>query len=282
MISRRILQSYSRSLYFRRSAVNASILNKQDLENVHLVNVRGMAGHSKWANIKHTKEAKDLARSQVFTKLARIIKVAISAGKSANPKANDYLANAIEEAKRQQMPVAKIEAIIKGEADKPSLNYVMELVGPGGCFMIIDIQTDSIPRTKNNLKFEFNKIGTPLNESNVMHAFDRKGIIQVDPKASGINIDNAVDVAIEVGAEDVIETVADDDTKVLQFVCDPREHHIVRTELVKRGCEVVSTELTYLAKHKVPLREGDMKTMEKLMSVLNEREYVAAIYDNVE
>src|SRR5947199_4395811 len=164
-----------------------------------------MAGHSKWAQIKHKKAVTDARRGAQFTKLARAIQVAAREG-GGDPAGNAALANAIQKAKEARMPKDNIErAIAKGTGagtDADAIEAVTyEGYGPGGVAILVEALTDNRNRTGSDVRHLFSRSGGSLGEpGSVAWVFEKKGSIIVD--ASRASEDDLM-VAIDAGAEDV-------------------------------------------------------------------------------
>src|SRR3954464_5671377 len=169
-----------------------------------------MAGHSKWAGIKHKKAIVDARRGKLFTKLARAITVAAKEG-GGDPEGNPALALAVQKAKDASMPKDNIErAIAKGTgagADAEALESVVyEGYGPGGVAVLVEAVTDNRNRTGAEMRHMFSKHGGNLGEpGSVAYLFDKRGLIVVD--AERYSEDDLLP-AIEAGAEDI---AVDDD-----------------------------------------------------------------------
>src|SRR5215210_7948767 len=169
-----------------------------------------MAGHSKWASIKHKKKAVDAKRGALFTKLARAITVAAKAG-GGDPEGNPSLALAIQKAKDASMPKDNIErAIAKGTGeggDADALEHVMyEGYGAGGVAILVEATTDNRNRTGSEMRHTFSKHGGNLGEpGSVAYLFDKTGTIVVDGERYS---EDDLMVAIDAGASDI---VMDDD-----------------------------------------------------------------------
>src|SRR5215208_734022 len=165
-----------------------------------------MAGHSKWAGIKHKKAIVDSRRGKLFTKLARAITVAAKEG-GGDPNSNARLALAISKAKDASMPKDNIErAIAKGTgegADAAALeDVVYEGYGPGGVAMLVEAVTDNRNRTGSDVRHTFTKHGGSLGEpGSVAYLFDKKGLVVVDGER--YSEDDLMMVAIDAGAEDI-------------------------------------------------------------------------------
>lgn len=147
-----------------------------------------MAGHSKWANIKHRKAAQDAKRGQMFTKLARQITVAVKEG-GPDPKMNFRLRLAIDKARSVNMPNDNIErAIARGVGGQDGDNYeeiVYEGYGPNGVAIMMDVLTDNRNRTAGDVRHVLSKYGGSLGESGcVAWMFNKKGLIVIEKNES--------------------------------------------------------------------------------------------------
>src|SRR3954462_424459 len=144
-----------------------------------------MAGHSKWAGIKHKKAVVDARRGKLFTKLARAITVAAKEG-GGDPEGNPALALAVQKAKDASMPKDNIERAISkgtgGGADADALEGVMyEGYGPGGVALLVEATTDNRTRTGSEVRHLFSKHGGNLGEpGSVAYLFDKRGLLVVD------------------------------------------------------------------------------------------------------
>ena len=194
-----------------------------------------MAGHSKWAGIKHKKAIVDARRGKLFTKLARAITVAAKEG-GGDVEGNPALGLAVQKAKDASMPKDNIErAIAKGTgegADADALEAVMyEGYGPGGVAMLVEAMTDNRNRTGSEMRHIFTKNGGNLGEpGSVAYLFDKKGVVVVDGERYS---EDDLMVAIDAGAEDI---AMDDD--VFEVLCEPSDLAAVRAALADAGIEV--------------------------------------------
>src|SRR5256886_5900731 len=167
-----------------------------------------MAGHSKWAQIKHKKAVTDARRGAEFTKLARAVQVAARDG-GGDPAGNASLANAVQKAKDAGMPKQNIErAIAKGsgaDTDADAIETVVyEGYGPGGVAILVEALTDNRNRTGSEVRHVFSRSGGNLGEpGSVAWVFEKKGVILVDAeRASGDDLMGAIDPgAHAVGAD---------------------------------------------------------------------------------
>ena len=179
-----------------------------------------MSGHSKWHNIQKTKGAADAKRSQIFTKIAREMIVAVKTGGSGDPNNNSRLATVIAKAKAANMPNDNIKRTIdkalgSGNADSYE-NVVYEGYGPSGVAVIVDALTDNRNRTAPEVRHLLDKYGKGLGATGcVSWSFDKKGVIVLD--SEDLDEDTVMMDALECGADDM---QADDD--VFEIYTSPR------------------------------------------------------------
>jgi YebC/PmpR family DNA-binding regulatory protein len=236
-----------------------------------------MAGHSKWASIKHKKKATDAKRGALFTKLARAIQVAAKEG-GGDPDGNPALALAIQKAKDASMPKDNIErAIAKGtgaDADADAIETVVyEGYGPGGVAIMVEALTDNRNRTGSEVRHTFSSRGGSLGEpGSVAWQFDKKGVILVDSSKHG---EDDLIVAIDAGAEDV---AADGD--VIEVITGPADLTTVRTALEQAGVELEAAELTMRAGNQVEVGEGELGGLLRLIEALEDQDDVNAVHAN--
>jgi YebC/PmpR family DNA-binding regulatory protein len=236
-----------------------------------------MAGHSKWAGIKHKKAVVDARRGQLFTKLARAITVAAKEG-GGDPEGNPRLALAVQKARDASMPKDNIErAIAKGTgagADADALETVIyEGYGPGGVALLIEAVTDNRNRTGSEVRHLFNKHGGNLGEpGSVAYLFDKRGLVVVDADRYG---EDDLMVAIDAGAEDIGR---DDD--VYEILSEPGDLPAVRQALADAGVEVENAEITQQPKSRVPVDEETAGRLLRLIDGLEEQDDVDAVHAN--
>lgn len=238
-----------------------------------------MAGHSKWAQIKHKKKATDAKRGQLFSKLARAIIVAAREG-GPDPAANLALQNAIEKAREASMPKENIErAIARGAgASQEGAAYervVYEGYGPGGVAVYVEALTDNRNRTASEVRHLFSKHGGSLGESgSVAWLFERRGVVLVP--AEGVDEDELTLAAAEGGAEDVSQ-----DGTIYQITCAPDDLAAVRRALEAAGFPVESASLAMVPKSTVRVEdEASARKLLRLMEALEENEDVQEAYAN--
>jgi YebC/PmpR family DNA-binding regulatory protein len=238
---------------------------------------RRMAGHSKWAGIKHKKAIVDARRGKLFTKLARAITVAAKEG-GGDVDGNPALALAVQKAKDASMPKDNIErAIAKGTgegSDADALETVLyEGYGPGGVALLVEALTDNRNRTGSEVRHLFSKHGGNLGEpGSVAYLFDKKGVVVVD--AERYSEDDLM-VAIDAGAEDI---GVDDD--VFEIVSEPAELTAVRAALEESGIELESAEVVQQPKTRVEVDEAQATKLLRLIDALEDQDDVDEVHAN--
>ncbi|HWI21429.1 MAG TPA: YebC/PmpR family DNA-binding transcriptional regulator [Baekduia sp.] len=236
-----------------------------------------MAGHSKWASIKHKKAIVDSRRGQAFTKLTRAITVAAKAG-GGDPETNAALGLAVQKAKDASMPKDNIErAIAKGTgegADADALeNVTYEGYGPGGIALLIETVTENRNRTGSDVRHILTKHGGSLGEpGSVAYNFDKQGIVLVD--AEKYTEDDLM-VAIEAGAEDI--TVEEG---VYEIVAQPGELSAVRKALDEAGVDVQSSDVVQNPKARVAIDEEAAAKLLRLIDALEDNDDVDSVHAN--
>jgi YebC/PmpR family DNA-binding regulatory protein len=236
-----------------------------------------MAGHSKWAQIKHKKATVDARRGQLFTKLARAITVA-ARDSGGDPDGNAALANAIEKAKSYRMPKDNIErAIARGTgegADAAAIESVVyEGYGPGGVALLVECLTDNRNRTAAEIRHLFTRADANLGEpGSVAWMFEKKGVVLVDGERYS---EDDLIAAIDAGAEDV---ASEGDS--LRVVSEPNDLRPVREALERAGVEVQSTEQSMLPKTTVEVGVDDARKLLRLMDALDDHDDVDQVHAN--
>ncbi len=235
-----------------------------------------MAGHSKWANIKHRKGAQDAKRGKIFTKLIKEITIAAKIG-GGDLEANARLRLAVDKAKQANMPKDNIErAIKKGTGDLDGVTYeegVFEGYGPAGVAVIVEFMTDNRTRTVAEVRHAFNKYGGSLGVSgSVAFMFDRKGQI-IFPQES--DFDTVFEAALEAGAEDV-----KDEDGIIEVVTDPSEFENVRNTLEDQGLKFQSAEITMIPQNMNPVEGKQAESLMKMIDVLEDNDDVQNVHAN--
>lgn len=244
-----------------------------------------MAGHSKWANIRHRKERQDKKKGKVWSKCSKAIMVAARAG-GGDPETNLALRYAIDEAKYANMPKDTIKrAIEKGSGDAGGAEFqtiVYEGYGPGGTALIIDALTDNNTRTVGEVRSIFKKAGGSLGTSGtVAFMFTTKGQIFID--ANKYDEDQVMEAALEAGAEDVQAPEADGADKGAWVIeTEPTEFQGVKDALESAGIEIVEAEITRIPGNTVEVTGDDVRKMMNLIDTLEDNDDVQKVYSNAD
>lgn len=238
-----------------------------------------MAGHSKWANIKHKKGAEDAKRGKVFTKLVKEIIVAARMG-GGDPAANPRLRLVIEKAKQNNLPKDNMErAIKKGTGELEGVNYeetVYEGYGPGGAAVYVESLSDNKNRTVADVRHIFSKHGGNLGENGcVSWMFDKKGWIPVEK--SNADEDALMEAALEAGAEDIR-----DEEDVFEVITPPEVFEDVKAALDAAQIPYGDAEVTMLPQTTVSLAGTDAEKMLKLMNALDDNDDVQRVHTNAD
>jgi YebC/PmpR family DNA-binding regulatory protein len=236
-----------------------------------------MAGHSKWAGIKHKKAIVDARRGKLFTKLARAITVAAKDG-GGDIEGNPALALAVQKARDASMPKDNIErAIAKGTgegADADALEAVMyEGYGPGGVAILVEALTDNRNRTGAEMRHIFGRNGGNLGEpGSVSYLFEKKGVVVVDGEHYS---EDDLMPAIDAGAEDIAM-----DADVYEVLCEPADLATVRAALADAGVEVEDAQVAQRPKSLVPVDEAGAVKLMRLIDALEDQDDVDAVHAN--
>ena len=238
-----------------------------------------MAGHSKWANIKHKKAANDKKRGKIWTKVIREITVAARAG-GGDIDSNPRLRLAIDKAKGTNMPKDTIDrAVKKGAGGDEDGNYEeirYEGYGPGGAAVIADCMTDNRNRTAAEVRHAFTKYGGNLGTAgSVAYLFSKQGVISFD---AGADEDAIMEAALDAGAEDVI---SNDDGSV-DVMTTPEDFEAVRDALLGDDLEAVHAEVTFTASTEATLNAKEAESMLKMIDLLEDLDDVQEVYSNAD
>ena len=234
-----------------------------------------MAGHSKWANIKHRKAAADAKKGKVFTRLIKEITVAARLG-GGDPATNPRLRLAMDKAREANMAKDSVQnAVKRGAGQLEGVTYEearYEGYGPGGAAVIADCLTDNRTRTVAEVRHAFTKNGGNLgSDGSVGFLFKHCGQFVFAPGASEERI---MEAALEAGAEDVI---ASDDGSI-EVLCAPNDLHAVRAALEKAGLKPELAEVTMKPGAETALAGADAQRMRGLLEALESLDDVQEVY----
>jgi len=238
-----------------------------------------MAGHSKWANIRHRKGAQDAKRGKIFSKLIREITVAAKMG-GGDPAANPRLRTAIDKALGQNMTRDTVDRAVKrGSGDTEAENYEelrYEGYGAAGVAVMVDCLTDNRNRTVSEVRHAFTKRGGNLGtDGSVSYLFAKQGIISY---AAGVDEDQVMEVALESGVEDV---VCHDDGSV-DVITTTEGFVDVKEAMIAAGLEPENADITMTASTSVELGLDDAQTVMGLIDMLEDLDDVQNVYTNAE
>ncbi|KAH8287875.1 hypothetical protein KR018_005353 [Drosophila ironensis] len=244
-----------------------------------------MAGHSKWANIKHTKALKDGARAALFARISRQIRMAIQEGNSADPAVNSLLRTEIDRALKQNMPSGTIQnALNKFKTSKVQLKkYRLDIRYKRNVYLICILYTDNFSGVKMDATAMIKKSGGEFMD--VGHLFEDFGLVQARLEPSKLSDgssleDRATNDAIEFGAEEI--EVVDNAEGAVNFLCSPVVLTGLSTSLAKNGYTIDSSEHIFSPLNQVQLSAEEQKAYDVFIEKLRNVPGLEDIYDNVE
>jgi len=234
-----------------------------------------MAGHSKWANIKHKKAATDAKRGKIFTRLIKEITVAARLG-GGDTSMNPRLRLAVDKATDNNMPKDTIERAIKrGAGELEGVNYEeirYEGYGINGAAVIVDCMTDNRTRTVADVRHAFSKYGGNLGtDGSVAYLFKHCGQILFPP---GTDENKLLEAALDAGAEDVVTN----DDGSLEVVTGPYDFVAVKDALAKAGFKPEFAEVTMKPSTEVVMTGDDAAKMQKLIDAIESLDDVQEVY----
>lgn len=238
-----------------------------------------MSGHSKWSTIKHAKGIADAKRGQMFTKFIKEISIAAKMG-GGDVNSNPRLRTAVLKARAASMPKDNIErAIKKGTGETGAATYeelVYEGYAPGGVAVLVEVLTDNKNRAAANVRNFFTKNGGSMGTSgSVSRMFDRKGVIEYD--AEKVSEDEVMDVALEAGAEDIVN-----ESGVITVTTEPGAFDKVMEALEGKGWQTLSASVSMVPQAYSPVDNATAEKVQKLLDKLEADEDVQNVYTNVE
>jgi YebC/PmpR family DNA-binding regulatory protein len=238
-----------------------------------------MAGHSKWANIQHRKNAQDARKGKLFTRYIREITVAARMGGS-DINSNPRLRLVVDKALSANMTKDTIERAIKrGAGELEDVNYEevrYEGYGPGGVAIMVDCLTDNRNRTVSEVRFAFTKCGGNLGtDGSVGYMFRKTGILSYAP---GTDENKVMELALEAGADDVV--VNGDGS--IDVLADPDLYMDIKTAMTGGGLEPAAAEVTMRATTGAPVDRETAEKVMKLTNLLEELDDVQEVYSNAD
>jgi len=239
-----------------------------------------MAGHSKWAKVKHFKGALDAKRGRIFSKLAKEISVAAKQG-GGDPDMNPRLRMVLLKCRSANMPSDNIDRAIKrgvgGEEGSNIEELTYEVYGPSGVALLVEINTDNRNRTASEIRSLLTKNGgTIATAGAVTRLFQRKGQIIVSRDAA--NEDQLMELALEAGAEDFKA-----EPEGFEIITDPAGFEAVHRQIEGKGIKFEAAQVTWIPTLTVPLTDPTLaKEVSRLMDLLEEHDDVKEVYSNAE
>ncbi len=240
-----------------------------------------MAGHSKWAKLKHFKGALDAKKGKLFSKLAREITIAVKQGGSGDPDLNPRLRMVLVKCRAANLPSENIERAIKrglgaGEgANYEELTY--EVFGPAGVGILVEASTDNRNRTSAEIRSIVTRHGGSMaSQGSVSRFFHRKGQMIIPRDAA--DEDQLMELALEAGAEDFKS-----EPEGYEILTDPANFEAVHKQLEAKGIKCAMAEITEVPKVTVPITNPDtIAAVNRLIDALEEHEDVKEVYTNAD
>ncbi|RMF10142.1 MAG: YebC/PmpR family DNA-binding transcriptional regulator [Candidatus Neomarinimicrobiota bacterium] len=238
-----------------------------------------MAGHSKWANIKHKKAREDAKRGKVFTRLIKEITVAARLG-GGDENANPRLRTAIAAAKAANMPADNIKrAIMKGTGELEGVTYeevTYEGYGPGGVAVIVETLTDNRNRTTPEVRHLFSKYGGNLGENgSVAWMFNKKGYIIIEKDK--VSEDDLMELVLEHGGEDVV-----DEGETWGVYTETAAFEEVRQALEAAGIDMMEANISMIPSTTTQVEGKKLQSMLKLLDAFEEHDDVQNVWSNMD
>ena len=234
-----------------------------------------MAGHSKWANIKHRKAAADAKKGKVFTRLIKEITVAARLG-GGDPNTNPRLRLAMDKAREANMAKDSVQnAVKRGSGALEGVTYEearYEGYGPGGAAVMVDCLTDNRTRTVADVRHAFTKNGGNLgSDGSVAYLFRHCGQLVFAP---GTSEDRVMEAALEAGADDVVKN----DDGSIEVICAPADFAAVKAALEKTGLKPELAEITMKPGAEAQLAGDEAGRMRQLLDALENLDDVQDVY----
>jgi YebC/PmpR family DNA-binding regulatory protein len=236
-----------------------------------------MAGHSKWANIKHRKARQDASRGKVWTKVIREITVAAKGG--PDPDDNPRLRLALDKANAANMPKDNIKRAIEkgsGTGETGALEeIVFEGYGPGGVAILVETMSDNRNRTVSDVRHAFSKFGGNLGtDGSVSYLFNKIGIIHI---AKNYSEDDLMEIVLESGADDLV-----DEGEYFEIVTGSAELSSVLEALKNNNIKNTNAELTLRAETSIAIDQEMSEKVLKIMDFMDELDDVQEVHTNAE
>ena len=239
-----------------------------------------MAGHSKWAKVKHFKGAIDATRSKLFGKIAKEIMIAVKMGSSGDPDMNPRLRMALLKARMASMPRDNIErAIKKASGEGAAVSYedlVYEVYGPSGVAILIELSTDNRNRTSAEIRAILTRHnGSMATSGAVSRLFQKKGQFIIEREAA--DEDKLMEVAMNAGAEDFKS-----EPEGYEIITEPGDFEAVSKALDEAGITCANASITQLPTMITPVAPDMVETVQKLIDALEDQDDVQEVFTNAD
>ena len=239
-----------------------------------------MAGHSKWAKVKHFKGAIDAKRSKLFGKIAKEIMIAVKMGSSGDPDMNPRLRMALLKARMASMPRDNIErAIKKASGEGAAVSYedlVYEVYGPSGVAILIELSTDNRNRTSAEIRAILTRHnGSMATSGAVSRLFQKKGPFIIEREAA--DEDKLMEVAMNAGAEDFKS-----EPEGYEIITEPGDFEAVSKALDEAGITCANASITQLPTMITPVAPDMVETVQKLIDALEDQDDVQEVFTNAD
>jgi len=239
-----------------------------------------MAGHSKWAKVKHFKGAIDAKRSKLFGKIAKEIMIAVKMGSSGDPDMNPRLRMALLKARMASMPRDNIErAIKKASGEGAAVSYedlVYEVYGPSGVAILIELSTDNRNRTSAEIRAILTRHnGSMATSGAVSRLFQKKGQFIIEREAA--DEDKLMEVAMNAGAEDFKS-----EPEGYEIITEPGDFEVVSKALDEAGITCANASITQLPTMITPVAPDMVETVQKLIDALEDQDDVQEVFTNAD
>ena len=236
-----------------------------------------MAGHSKWANIKHRKARQDASRGKIWTKVIREITVAAKGG--PDPDDNPRLRLALDKANAANMPKDNIKRAIEKGSGTGETGVLEEIVlegyGPGGVAILVEAMSDNRNRTVSDVRHAFSKFGGNLGtDGSVSYLFNKLGIIHISKDFSE---EDLLEVVLDAGAEDLV-----DEGDYFEVITSSTDLSNVLEAIKTNNIEHTNAELTLRAETSVSLDQEMSEKVLKIMDFMDELDDVQEVHTNAE
>ncbi|MBO4545326.1 MAG: YebC/PmpR family DNA-binding transcriptional regulator [Verrucomicrobia bacterium] len=239
-----------------------------------------MAGHSKWAKVKHFKGAIDAKRSKLFGKIAKEIMIAVKMGSSGDPDMNPRLRMALLKARMASMPRDNIErAIKKASGEGAAVSYedlVYEVYGPSGVAILIELSTDNRNRTSAEIRAILTRHnGSMATSGAVSRLFQKKGQFIIEREAA--DEDKLMEVAMNAGAEDFKS-----EPEGYEIITEPGDFEAVSKALDEAGITCANASITQLPTMITPVAPDMVENVQKLIDALEDQDDVQEVFTNAD